>query len=398
MVENNYIYHSFIDVGKSNGPGINEYEFINTLSKLRKVTAVIPKPSLDNGTLPSNVEYIYIEKPSLKNPIKFLKSNREAINSINKSIIDRGTNVLIFRPSRLMLTPFIFFLKKNVYTHAKHFNGTVFGDALNADGFMKKVSAYSVSSLDFIFKFLTCKLVNSLDVTTIEQKKFIEKSFRRKENVLVINNGVNTKQFFPLSKEKIISVKEKHGIPISNKVIVGYAGGVPLKRGAKVMLDLATKKNMENFHFVIVGADDATCQYANKYSNLDNITLINSVPYESVNELISTFDIGIGFDDHVRVKKLGNSNQKTRQYLATGTYIVTCEPTPELTKCERNGMSFDLSSDSLIDSIQQRFNMIVQTDLLDEKHQKYRVNYAKSNLSTEILNKKLINYIEKNVK
>ena len=372
------VYISFIDIGKTNGPGVNEFEFLTALKKVADVKVFSPTPSTQNGDADFNA--LYFSKLTLKKPFNFILGNYRIYQNVSSYIKKNNITKVIFRPSRLMFAIIPLLLNSKVHVHARHFNGTKFGDTKNIKGF-KKIASFVLAAIDLPIKNLILNKVNSLDVCTSEQLATIRKCIKRKDGILLIDNGVNTEKFFPINTERKDEILRKYTGLVGRKII-GFAGGFPSVRGGQHLIRLAASMKNEQLLFIVAGEDENIFKIYDDCGRPDNVLILGLVKYHEIHEIVQTFDIGVAFDDVSRVLDVGNANQKVRQYLAVGAQVITYEPTPLLSVNQRLAYSINPLADSFYKELGESISNITSSEQIKYNAKVYRNNYAIAHLST----------------
>jgi glycosyltransferase involved in cell wall biosynthesis len=143
------------------------------------------------------------------------------------------------------------------------------------------------------------------------------------QNISMVDNAVNTERYYV--KDKIES-RVKCGLNQFGR-IVGYCGGFPSQRGARQLIQIAGRliDAYDDCGFLIVGNDSElnVLKKSVKRDRLeDRVIFTGTVQYEKMPDYINCLDVGIALDKPEKVKFVGNSSQKIRQYLACGVPVI----------------------------------------------------------------------------
>ena len=376
------LYISSVDISQPNGPGVNEREFVVSLSEKlgKRVLFILPKPENVFDWKPFKCFfYSVIRRDLFKNTIfqivstsfmqiiKYLKATR-------KSKID----LVVFRlnyPS-LCCVLYMRLIKQ------KYVIKTVGIKGLNLGKRSPNFLRFIVNKILSLLFDMSIQGSLAIDVCTDQYFKYYSTKLPEGK-LLKVENSVNIKRFYPINKKEI---KLKLGLAQFNK-IAGYVGGSPSKRGAKQLVEISPKLKEQHLKWgiVIVGDDSQTHILKKRAKQLGTENLFvwaGIVPYEKVVDYINCFDIGIALDTNERLEKIGNSSQKIRQYLACGVPVICGKGTNRFIEEENLG--------SLVDSqnTEEIFHAVDTYFCYTVKEAKYlskrAVKYAYKNLSTDI--------------
>jgi len=228
----NICYISNVDISLPNGPGVNEREFVVSLSEslANRFLFILPKPKNIFDRMPFKCffypvirqglfknTFFQIVPTSFMQIIKYLKASR-------KNKID----LVVFRlnyPS-LFCVLYMRLIKQNYVIK------TLGSTGLNLEKRSSNVLRFIVKKIKFYSKKLP------------------------EGKLLKVENSVNIKRFYPKNKK---DAKLKLGLDRFDK-IVGYVGGSPSKRGAKQLVEISPKLKEQHLKWgiVIVGDDFQT--------------------------------------------------------------------------------------------------------------------------------------------
>jgi glycosyltransferase involved in cell wall biosynthesis len=129
-------------------------------------------------------------------------------------------------------------------------------------------------------------------VTDSFKERLIEKGISENK-IYVIKNGANLELYLP--KEKNFRIKKELGL--EGKKILGYIGTLGMAHKLDFILECAKELKVTNpeFHFLLIGngAEKKTLLKQIVLDNLDNVTILDSVPKSEVVEYLSILDASI---------------------------------------------------------------------------------------------------------
>lgn len=321
----NICYISDVDISKNNGPGINEREFLKVMlseSELRKdnVSFIIPKPLHSIDMKLKNVFYLPPEpKKSILQIFRMLPLAFRLLYYVIK--IHRVDFFLIRINSSMLPIILLFPLFHKKYCIKTLSNTYEFIPA--------KLSKINQVYLFLIRKMLRRVLLRSLFTDTCTPQ--LRTNYLRKyniKNIAVIDNSVNTDNFFVMDK---FACKKRFGLE-KFSTIIGYCGGYPSQRGAKQLVELSPLliSKYPELGILIVGDDpelERIIRLAKDLKTIEHVVFTGAVDYADLPFYINCLDVGIGLDTYDKVRFVGNSSQKIRQYIACGVPVVCPEKT-----------------------------------------------------------------------
>lgn len=303
-------YVSFVDASLPNGPGVNEREFIRWLSaRAPGAYALVVKKLPDVTGLQQRV----IGRVSLRNPFRHLLAQLKALCLLRRALPNQA--ILYYRHSRLViLVPLLRLVRPDVRVAAVRVSGAKLSDSAAISG-VRGCIARLVESLDWTLRRYLARTCLWVDcVTDIQASTLADASG---SEVHVVPNGVNTRDFQPLCLAEREAARQAVGLP-AGAVVIGYCGGAPMQRGA-VQVREAVEAGEDVYGLVVGRLSESE---ANSLSH-PRLVLYGEVEFEAIPPLVGMMDIGLAFDDPHRAALVGNSNQKVRQYLACGAFVVT---------------------------------------------------------------------------
>lgn len=124
-------------------------------------------------------------------------------------------------------------------------------------------------------------------------KTIIKEKGIAEDKIKVVKNGANLDLYNPRSKEEELLTK----LNIKNKVVLGYIGTHGMAHNLDFIIDCA-KHMMEShpsFHFLFIGdgAEKSKLLQKVKTENIDNVTMLDSIPKDKVADHLSILDAAI---------------------------------------------------------------------------------------------------------
>ncbi len=356
---------NFVDLNQPSGPGINETEFNVWLQGHEKNCMVITSCThlmLDQSRT------VTLGISSLRAPFSFVLKQLKAAEIVIRATKKRG--IVYYRHSRMAFGILLIrAFRPDIKIASHRLNGIPAADSAIRKGKIARAASIAIERVDWLIRKRLARSSYWVDCVTAEQADNLAKSIGRPINV--VPNGVNTEKFFPLSTEEMKSNRSRLKIP-EDAIVVGYCGGAPMQRGATQVRALVDS-NREVFG-VIVGrlSSDEIEELAH-----ERMRLIGEVEYNAVRQYIGTFDIAVAFDDVVRARAIGNSNQKIRQAIACGCSVVTFNSDIEMTGSNK------FLGTSLNDKEVRKLSDYVVMRRSTEEGRSERYEYAKKHLSIE---------------
>jgi len=203
--------------------------------------------------------------------------------------------------------------------------------------------------LDNIFQIEKNYAINSdmLFCASDEDKKdFIRLYDVNKDKIRIVPNGVDTKEFYPISKEKREKIKEKMGF--KNKFIIFFVGGVHLPNLEALQFIKKLSKSFDDKHvlFLIAGA------IGNNEKKTENITYTGGGAHAEMIKYFHASDIALN-----PVFSGSGTNVKLLQYLASGIPTITTKfGTRGLKLNNKKGLIIENTIQGFKDSIEKLIN------------------------------------------
>jgi len=313
---NRFIFISTRDVSLPKGPSVNERELILDFLELYDESAIflLPLPSEEIDKAFDDPRVHYIKWDSRNDKLKLIKHELYIIYFLFKRKLTKNDLVYI-RINKRSFGVYIasYFLKFKLIL--RHFSAR---------------SIRKPSNEKTLHKFPLIKWLKNLrnriaqkailiETCTKEHKEtVIDRCDIESNKVIVVTNGVNT------SRVVQRSIKNNR-----NEITVGYIGGTPELRGGKYVIRLvkALQNKAIDAHGIVIGGLENEKQSLKKYASdigiQNNLTLKSAIPYDQVFTWLARLDIGVAMNSPELLELVGNANQKLRQYLATGVFVIS---------------------------------------------------------------------------
>jgi len=389
------LYISTVDISKPDGPGVNEYEFVNALKKQlgQNVSFIIPKPVNPIDIESENIIYLkgsVGSEPRLMQQLQLVLIARRVCRESKYDLI----------VARLSLLPFdIWAITKlvNVPLAIKTLGEPTLKYLRSSGG----VKSYIAKILRYPNQFLLKSVVTSSIGADACTRQLTERNMKylkiQKEGKIIhIENATNTSNFFPT----LDSVAKQHLKFEKFKYIVGYVGGKPWERGGKELIEVLPilQERYPTLGVVIVGGGEGVVKLKELSKSLNvekNCIIPGEVPYKDVPKWINSFDIGVAFDLVDRMSYVGSSNQKIRQYIACGKPVIATPGGNHFIEDENLGTIVEHNNlTKFAEAIEHWLSLL---DSEKAKHTKKAHSYAKEKLSTDYALKERLVFWQKRI-
>jgi glycosyltransferase involved in cell wall biosynthesis len=391
----NICYISDVDVSSSNGPGVNEREFVVSLSRKLDDGAIfiIPEPEEEIDWRPDGLYFYAKVRSSL-----FYRTNLQIflyfwrqICAFRKVAKIRRIGLVIFRLNyNSMLCALYIRMIRQAYAIK----------TLGYKGIVKEKRPTNLFKL--IFWGILSRLFNEAVQGAVAIDVCTDQYFRHYSSRLpvskleIVENSVNVDKFFPKNR---MEMRAKLGLSRFNK-IVGYVGGTPSERGAAQLVEISTelRNSYPDCGIVIVGSDRHLNELKRRAKELgteSSFVWTGIIPYEKVPDYMNSFDVGIGLDTADRINTIGNSSQKIRQYLACGVPVICPKGTNLFVEDEKLGMLVECDDlEEILLGIKKYF---LFSNVEAEQFSRRAMKYVHENLSSDIAMEKRLEFWRRNL-
>lgn len=178
------------------------------------------------------------------------------------------------------------------------------------------LSIYLMTCMLEIFVYNNVKLI--VCVSEWEQKDALKKGFLKKEQILLLRNGIDTDKFCP-KPEATQSLRKHFGID-NSRIVCVFLGRIVPKNGPLLIAQAIpiVNKELSNVTFIFVG-DGVEKEKLNEHiirANVTNVLCLGSTPAEAV------FPIGDIFVSHVSTLVEGHG-QTILEAMSSGLATIT---------------------------------------------------------------------------
>lgn len=386
------LYIASVDITLPEGPSVNEREFAWALHKAfgDRVQMLLMKPAYRIDEI-SEYRAEFISRSTGTNPITLIAHQIDLYKKASKYVATGKYDLIVIR---LGLLPFGLYclMKTHKMPYAiKTLTGYPRSFAEVQKGSKRIIGQVIAPCEEFLLREIA-KNAMMVDACTLGHIRGIKHNLKIDDTRLIhIENATNTERFKP--RDKVIA-RKKCGLNGFNPII-GYVGGRPWERGCTELILIGNKliKKYNNIGFVIVGGGQGMgclSKLAREHKVEDHFFFTGVVPYNEVPLYINAFDVGIAFDKDDRILTVGNSNQKVRQYIASGVPAVTtpvgCEFIPQ------NNLGSTVNVKKLESLVYEIDKWLSLTTSERRKHEKRAAAYARENLSTDKMLSKRIDF------
>jgi glycosyltransferase involved in cell wall biosynthesis len=328
------LYISAADVSVGNGPGVNENEFIHALYGAlgERAHFLVPRPVEAVDDLPAQA-LTFCEPHRRYHPLRFFVHVVSQIRAANRLLRERRFDLLVFRIDVLPLVP-LYLTWRHRLPYAIKTLGTGALNVLDARG------AWLGKALAPLNRRMFRRLVEGALAADTDSQLHAEELRRRlgqrEEQIVFIDNAVNTGRFFPASRE---AARRELGLD-GLEPVVGYVGSRPWERGGAQLLEAAAKLTARwpKLGVVIVGAGEPVAAMQRRAAELgiaERCRFAGYVPYRKIPVYVKSLDVGVSIS--LRSERQVNSELKVRQYLACGKPIVISPGSNEFVPAEGFG-------------------------------------------------------------
>ena len=299
----NIVYFGSMRIGRPNGPGLNERDFVEDLDTRSGVKLYIYAPiETDCDLLLNNTVFV---RNVLGTPIL---REIHALIFFGLDIIRKRVrpDLLVFRVGQLPLVQSVLIIMCNAFGVATHIKTVGVGicSLSQKRGLLSKANF-------FLLKFIFSK-VTSLDTPTKFAQREIIKTFQiPASKVILIGNGAKEITLVSGSDES------------SRRLCFGYVGRLPCVRGGRQVVESVSRALDLGLQAegLITGDENEIAELKLLVKSLDiedRIEFAGLVPQDEVAGLLGRIDIGFSIVEGIE----GTAGQKLRQYLMHGCCAV----------------------------------------------------------------------------
>jgi len=378
------------DISLDNGPGINEREFISVLLKDYgdEVVCVAPYPQDPKNYYNVRIAYVFSHRGY--NPVRYFIFLIASFAKIVSLHLRHRFNGVVFRLGEIPIIPILTSALLRVPVILKTLAGYTLFERQDRKWRHRLLSALVLS---FYRRSVRCAAAaDTVSCAYIEWLSF--KFGLAREKMRLIPNGANTEHFSPRKCQDLRALT--HG---SFDTIVGYVGALDSLRHIDMLLRAAGEiRKKRNAAFLIVGGgaqEEELKAFAKKEGVLENVVFTGPVPYASVPEYISTFDIAVDLSlVPMRLDKntvYASYSQKIPQYLSCAVPVIAWDiPDNQFLLANNLGGLVKLGHpESLISEIERILDM---AQAQREELKVRAIEYAREHLSVGALTAQRIDF------
>ncbi len=373
------LYVSMVDVSVPNGPGVNEREFMASLFRKfgQRVHVLVPTPRTDCADIRRSQTTFYRNSPKWS-PLGFFLKQFELRDKLQGLLARQSFDLIV---ARIGVLPLGFHLadKRNVPYAVKSLGAV---QEFTRHRGLKGLVCKSLGGLNlFLFRKIIDRAL-ALDACTELLLESHQSEFGLPpDRLLLQGNATNVNRFFPQdASEARSALRIEHLDPL-----LGFAGGYPVDRGGMEMLEVAKRLLGEypNLGVVILGGQgaDRLRRRAGELGISEHAIIPGRIPYDEVPLYMNSFDICFALDRSERFRRVGNSYQKVRQYLACGKPVITCMSGDCDSMLGNFVESVDADDLEAIEAITRK--LLGRSEQARRLHTERAVAYARKHLSSE---------------
>jgi len=219
------------------------------------------------------------------------------LSAIKKYLAGKKFDLVLYSTPPITFAKVIEFVKKR--DHAKSYlllkdifpQNAVDMNMLTKNGFLHRQFVKKEKKLYKISDTIGCMSPANADFV-LRHNPEIEKS-----KVEVNPNTIEPKDF-NYSEDQKIAIRKKYGVPVDKKVLI-YGGNLGKPQGLDFLLETVKETRLSNAYFLIVGNGTEFQKIQNWFDTHqpDNAKLLQKLPKEDYDQLLSACDVGLIFLD-----------------------------------------------------------------------------------------------------
>jgi glycosyltransferase involved in cell wall biosynthesis len=319
------LYSCLTDVSLPNGPGVNERGFLADMLRRfdDRLLAVIPRPSRGlPGELASLKCNFIPAHRSTRTPVGWVEVRALSAGIVANAISAFQPDLVVLRTGAMPI-PHVAALRNAAVPYVVKTAGDVTHRAFYGAGGLRRL----IRPLnERLFRRLLLGAA-FVDVVTDEQKRLLIERFPgMSRRVAVIDNGVDLDTF---GRNDLPNVRAALGFR-DDEIVIGYVGNLPMQRGGgEVVAAVAALVPRYPVRGLIVGnsGEADQCRRAAEEAGVaGRVIVYGEADFSDVPGLMGAMDIGVSI---LRPRERSASEQKVRQYLASGLCVVNTEGSNE---------------------------------------------------------------------
>lgn len=312
------LYTSLVDLSLPNGPGVNERVFLKDMAGRfgKDLCAVVPKPARGFPEELAEVDRVFIpvDRP-VRSPRGWAQVRAMGSWSLLRATSRFQPDLVVMRSGAMPLPHFLFSVRSNVPYVLKTVGDVSFQRFYANHRVGRLLSPLNEAMFRRLLRGALC-----LDLVSSRQRDIaIRVDPTLAPRTHVIDNGVDLESFSPRAATGIAAGLDGP----ERDPVIGYVGNLPMQRGGKEVIDaLAAFQGSRQLRGLIVGDSgeaESLARYAREKGVAGRVNVVGEVDYSQVPGLMAAMDIGLSI---LRPEERGASEQKVRQYLASGLCVV----------------------------------------------------------------------------
>ncbi|KFN48878.1 glycosyltransferase [Arenimonas composti] len=318
------IYVAPVDISLGNGPGVNEREFVHALARRfgDRARVLLPRPR-DPAVLAGLPNVQLYERAG--SPLLGWLSQWRMYRLLRREIRRQKPQAVIMRIGQLQFGLAAFARRAGVPIVMKT-QGDPSIDYLCRKPGLKGWVARRLRPFNLRVAGTIAQHALAIDCCTpqLVRRNLSWLPGLPADKVFVVDNATNVESFQPGDR---FAARARLGLP-RDAHIFGYVGGVPWERGGMriVRAVAALRGRFPDILGVVVGGAGEGLErmraLARELGVEDRCRIVGHVPYDDVPLWVRSFDVGVAMDLPERGDVVGSSNQKIRQYIASGKPVV----------------------------------------------------------------------------
>jgi len=317
-----FIYMAETDLSVDNGPGINEREFVDVVTRNwpEEVACVAPAPLYPENYLNPAVHYVASHARKAAAYPRYLVS---AVRTVRRIAREHGTAAIAFRFGATPVLPYLFSRMRGPRVLLKTFAPHA---ALGPRMKLGPIRGFLGGLLKPAYRTVVRSALAADTVSAAYRDWICDRYEIDRERIAVIPNGANTELFMP---GDATTSRRALGLDRYDRV-VGYVGTLSSIRYLDLLIRCVHRLQGEGrTALVLVGDGPERGPLESLARNLDvadRVVFVGSVPYTTVPEYVRAFHIAV---DLTSVEMqiggrtvLSSFSQKIPQCLACGVPVV----------------------------------------------------------------------------
>ena len=298
------VYFGSMTIGKPNGPGVNEYDFITDLIQSAEFHQINVYSPITASAVDEFSNYVRVVKaPSIPIVRELISLLRFIFDFVSGRI---KPSVVVLRLGQIPIWHWILLMLLHSMRIPVHVKTVGVGIASS------KKSSLIIDKVNFYFLNKIICGCSSLDTPTLYAKnKLLEVFDLEPQKVIIVHNGAPV-----FSVPKLVRCK-------NGPIVLGYVGRYPEVRGGRQVIQVLENclKLGLDVKAIITGTDDEVTflrDLAYKLEVSERVDFIGIVEKREISNILSEIDFGFSIVEGV----LGTSGQKLRQYVMAGCHAM----------------------------------------------------------------------------